>query len=63
MLTPREGEIYQAGFAAYDPKAGEGFRQNPFLYGPGREAEALVWWQGYQARRELARLGDPRAGS
>lgn len=63
VLTPAEGNLYREGFTAYDPHRGEAFRQNPFLYGPGRDAQALTWWRGYQAAREAARLSNPRAAS
>ena len=61
MKTPAEGELYLAGFQAYEPHRGDGYLQNPYLAGAGREAQALHWWQGFAAAREQARLANPRA--
>lgn len=61
MLSQREGELYREGFAVYDPRGQSLWLENPYIVGPGREAEALAWWKGFQAARERARLTDQRA--
>lgn len=64
MLSPAQtAKLYRDGAAGYDLQGRDGFLQNPYLYGPGREAPAREWWRGYQDARASARAHDPKAPS
>ena len=54
IVTPIDRYRYREGEIAF-AEWGDDPRQNPYIVGPGREREAMLWWRGFSDVRTLTR--------